>query len=152
MENWREATCCGAPVSITPATNGNVPTVVGVPEMTPAPLKFNPGGSEPPMSDQVSAVTGGLPPSAVRVVEYAWPVTPVGRVAVLMSKEIGGVVIPCCTSTVFTPCDATTGVRLGRTRLARSSTVRFARRVTCIVSPGAIENVGLLIALLRIAG
>src|SRR5579864_2647015 len=102
IESWREATCWGAPVSTTSATNGNVPVDVGEPETTPAALRFNPGGSDPPTSDHRSAVSGGLPPSAVSVAEYACPVTAVGKEVVLISREIGGVVIPFATSTVFT--------------------------------------------------
>src|SRR5271169_6111329 len=63
-ESWREAVCCGVPVSTTCATNGKVPVAVAVPEITPAALKFTPGGSDPPMSDHTSELDGGLPPSA----------------------------------------------------------------------------------------
>ena len=95
IENWREAMCGGVPVSATSTTNGKVPTTVGVPEISPAALKFNPGGSDPPTSDQASALTGGIPPRAVSVAEYGCPLTAEGRAAVLMSSVMGGVVIPC---------------------------------------------------------
>ena len=65
------------------------------PEKTPAALRFKPGGSDPPMSDQVSALRGGLPPSAASVAEYGCPVTANGKVVVVTISEIGGVVAPC---------------------------------------------------------
>src|SRR5687768_11606617 len=47
MLNARVATCCGADESSTCTTNGEVPAVVGVPEMTPLGLNVSPGGSRP---------------------------------------------------------------------------------------------------------
>src|SRR5262245_62864848 len=60
----------------TSATKLNVPSAVGVPEITPEfAASVSPGGSAPLAIDQVY---GGVPPSAVRPVEYATPIE-IGR-------------------------------------------------------------------------
>jgi hypothetical protein len=50
--------------SLAVAVNWNVPLDVGVPEITPPPLKFNPAGREP---DVMLHVYGGVPPVAASV-------------------------------------------------------------------------------------
>ncbi len=62
--NWPLAVRCAA--SVTVAVNENVPVDVGVPVITPAGLKLNPGGSAPEVMDQVYGV---VPPVAFRAVD-----------------------------------------------------------------------------------
>ncbi len=59
--------------SVTLTVKVELPGAVGVPEMTPAALSANPGGSEPLEMLQFS---GATPPLAVNVDEYTVPTVP----------------------------------------------------------------------------
>jgi len=52
--------------SVTVAANENVPTAIGVPEISPFVLSDNPSGSAPAVTDHVY---GGVPPLAARLCE-----------------------------------------------------------------------------------
>jgi len=70
--------------SVTATVKLKVPTVVGVPKMTPVEaLRVSPGGSEPTDTDQVS---GGFTLNAVRVAEYAVPTWPPGTEVVVIAN------------------------------------------------------------------
>ena len=60
-----------------------VPAVVGVPEIAPAPLMANPAGKLPEETLQVMVPT---PPLDWRVAVYAALTTPLGRVVVVMTS------------------------------------------------------------------
>ncbi len=85
-----------------------------------------------------------MPPIDVKVVLNGRLTSPVGTEADVdvISKLIGGVKIPFCTSTVFTACDTATGETLGNTWLSTWATLRFVRIVTWPDSPGARLIVG----------
>jgi len=71
-------------VSVTVTKKGNVPAVVGVPEMTPVVgLKVSPGGKAPLV---IAQVQGQLSGAAVNVVEYGVPTCPLGSV---LGKIVG---------------------------------------------------------------
>jgi uncharacterized membrane protein len=63
-----------------------VPAAVGVPAITPAPLKFKPAGSAPLVIDQLY---GGVPPVADRLCKYASFTRPALRTLVVMLNGAG---------------------------------------------------------------
>ncbi len=88
-----ELTCCGTPESLTwNVTEGGLPggvVCVGVPLKTPvAAFSVNPAGK---LADGLDHVSGGVPPVAVSVVEYAMP-TWIGGVL----GSTGMVMRSCC--------------------------------------------------------
>ena len=95
-----------------------------------AAFNCRPGGKEP---DAIVQLRGPeLPPIDVKVVLYGRLTSPVGTDAEvdMISKLIGGVRIPACTSTVFTARETATGETLGSTWLSTCATLRFVRMVT----------------------
>ena len=71
--------------SLTSAVKLEVPAAVGIPEITPAPVRLNPGGKLPAVSDHVYA---GVPPVAASVWLYATETVPLGRLAVVTNKGV----------------------------------------------------------------
>jgi len=73
----------GAAASVTITVKLGAPAVVGVPEMTPLALRFNPAGNAPMVSDQE---TGETPPVELSVELKAVPTAPDPKtVVVIMS-------------------------------------------------------------------
>ena len=69
--------------SFTCTVNDEVPTVVGVPAITPVPaVRLSPAGSEPVLTLQVYGV---VPPLACSVVEYTLPAVPPGSDVVVIA-------------------------------------------------------------------
>jgi hypothetical protein len=72
----------GVELSLRPTVKLNVPPVVGVPLITPAPESVRPGGNVPEARDHVNGVTPGL---AASVCEYAAPTAALGKAFVVIS-------------------------------------------------------------------
>ena len=70
--------------SVTCTVNDAVPTVAGVPEITPVDARLNPAGNMPALTLQLYGV---VPPLACSVVEYAVPAVPPGNDVVV---TVGG--------------------------------------------------------------
>ena len=73
--------CCGVPESLAVTVKLVVPAVVGVPEIVPVLLKFNPAGKLPLVTLQVMVP---VPPATCNVALYAVLTTPSGRDVVVM--------------------------------------------------------------------
>ena len=86
-------------VSLTSAVKCEVPTAVGVPEITPElAVRSRPAGSEPPVKFQVYI---GVPPLAAKLAVYGIPKVACGRLVVLSASGAAaapeaGVVKLCC--------------------------------------------------------
>jgi hypothetical protein len=68
--------CCGdAPVeSVTVIKNGNVPAVIGVPEIVPLlGVRANPGGNAPLVTAHVGVPDSGTAVSIARYETFTWP-------------------------------------------------------------------------------
>ena len=68
---------------VTRTTKSNVPAAVGVPERSPAADSDSPLGRFP---DSIDQEYGGTPPVAAKLAAYAVPVTPAGRLVVVIVK------------------------------------------------------------------
>lgn len=87
----------GASESVTVTVKFAVPAAVGVPEMTPLTLKFNPAGKAPDVSDQE---TGAIPPVELSEALKGVPTAPDARTVVVMTSG-GFTTIP---PTIFAVC------------------------------------------------
>jgi len=83
MVNDFETDNCGEDESTTFRGNVDDPTVVGVPEIVPPPLKLKPAGNVP---ERTLHEYGVLPPEAESVDEYGCPFVPSGNVVVVMTR------------------------------------------------------------------
>jgi len=72
--------CC--PLSVTRTVKLEVPAAVGVPAIV-APLSVRPAGNEP---DVTAQRYGGVPPLAIKSVEYGEPTVPSGKEDVVMAN------------------------------------------------------------------
>jgi hypothetical protein len=90
-------------LSVSRTTKGKISASVGVPLSTPAELKVNPVGSDPPATDHVY---GSTPPVPDSVCEYGAPTVPSGKTPAvtivskggLMAKENDFVALTCLLS------------------------------------------------------
>jgi hypothetical protein len=106
------AVSAGLPESATWTVKVDVPVAVGVPEITPPPLRLTPLGSVPEAKLHVRVPA---PPLACRVTEYAAPTVPAVRGEVVVT--VGGGVTVTLTDADFVA---------SATEVAVTVTVRFA--------------------------
>jgi hypothetical protein len=106
------AVSAGLPESATWTVKVDVPVAVGVPEITPPPLRLTPLGSVPEAKLHVRVPA---PPLACRVTEYAAPTVPAVRGEVVVT--VGGGVTVTLTDADFV---------VSATEVAVTVTVRFA--------------------------
>jgi hypothetical protein len=83
IENWCD--CCWLELSLTVAVKTDVPGAVGVPVMLPAAEIPKPAGSVPAAIVQLY---GATPPLAARLVLYAEPTVPLGRLLEPMTNVV----------------------------------------------------------------
>lgn len=91
MVSAAEAVCAGTEESCTVAVNGNEPTIVGIPEITPVEVfKLKPGGKL--FVGEILHVYGVAPPLAARVALYVWLTIPGGRELVVTDSAVAGLI------------------------------------------------------------
>jgi hypothetical protein len=81
MEVAHVAVCTGELLSVTFTVKLDVPVLVGVPEITPAPDSVSPAGRAPELTDQLYA---GVPPVALNAALYPVPSCPAESVVVVI--------------------------------------------------------------------
>jgi hypothetical protein len=89
-DSCADAVNAGDALSVTATVKVALPLAVGVPEITPALESLRPAGKLPDASDHVYP---GVPPDALRVVEYELPTIPAPRLRVRTDSPGGTTVI-----------------------------------------------------------
>jgi len=124
--------CLGDELSATVAVKLKDPADVGVPVTEPSEESDTPGGKSP---DVLAHESGGVPPVAARVCEYAMPAIPGGKEDGVEMASAGSTAIERLL------CAVCCGVLLSATR-----TVKFAEpaalAVPVIVAPLSVSPVG----------